>query len=372
MKTILLNSNTLWSIMQFRKELIKVLQQQYRIVCVAGYDDFASNSYAIAKELGVELFQIKMHRKGVNPLQDIAYFFKLLRLYHQIKPDLILHYTIKPNIYGSLAARVLKIPHFSIISGLGSAFLKRNIISKVVEKLYTYSLSSAKYVLFLNQDDMNEFMTQKIIAHPKAILLPGEGIDTSAYLPCPNQDDSPQIAFLLVARLLRDKGVYEYIEAIKHIRQNSANGTFLLAGVFDEDNPSAISKDEVASWEKAGYISYLGKTDDILEFFARCDAVVLPSYREGLSRVLLEANSCEKFIITSNVAGCKELCIDEHNGFLVQAGDVPSLVAALQKTMLYSKEELQRRAKEGRNLVSRYYSMNRVNEQYLELIHTVL
>ena len=372
MKTILLNSNTLWSIMQFRKELIKVLQQEYRIVCVAGYDDFASNSHAIAQELGVELFQLTMQRKGVNPLQDVMYLLRLWRLYRQIKPDLILHYTIKPNIYGSFAARMLKIPHVSIISGLGSAFLKKNSISKIVEKLYTLALASAHRVFFLNQDDMDEFITQNIISQEKAILLPGEGVDCDAYLPCPLKEDTQEIVFLMVARLLKDKGVYEYIEAIKQIRQHSTHGKFLLAGIFDEDNPSAISKDEVASWARAGYIEYLGKTDTIQEFFVQCDVVVLPSYREGLSRVLLEANSCEKFIITSDIAGCKELCNDGINGFLVQPHHVQSLVEAIEKTMNFSREELQKRGKEGRLLVSQYYSADRVNQCYLRLIKELL
>lgn len=372
MKTILLNSNTLWSIMQFRKELIKVLQQEYRIVCVAGYDDFASNSHAIAQELGVELFQLTMQRKGVNPLQDVMYFLRLWRLYRHIKPDLILHYTIKPNIYGSFAARLLKIPHISIISGLGSAFLKKNSISKIVEKLYTVALASTHRVLFLNQDDMDEFITQKIISQKKAILLPGEGVNIDAYLPCPLKDDSQCIVFLMVARLLRDKGVYEYIEAIKQLRQDSSCGKFLLAGIFDENNPSAISKEEVLAWERAGYIAYLGKTDTIQEFFRQCDVVVLPSYREGLSRVLLEANSCEKFIITSDIAGCKELCMHGKNGFLVQSHDVQSLVEAIEKTMVLSREVLQQRGKEGRLLVREYYSTGRVNAYYTRLIKEIL
>ncbi|MDD2384954.1 MAG: glycosyltransferase family 4 protein [Sulfurospirillaceae bacterium] len=372
MKTILLNSNTLWSIMQFRKELIKVLQCQYRIVCVAGYDDFASNSHAIAQELGVELFQIKMQRKGVNPLQDVMYFWRLLRLYHHIKPDLILHYTIKPNIYGSFAARWLKIPHISIISGLGSAFLKKNSISKIVEKLYTLALTSARHVLFLNQDDLDEFTSQRIIDLEKSVLLPGEGIDIDVYLPCPLKEDTQDIVFLMVARLLRDKGVYEYIEAIKHIRQHSTRGKFLLAGIFDEDNPTAISKEDVLAWEREGYITYLGKTDMIQEFFVQCDVVVLPSYREGLSRVLLEANSCEKFIITSDIAGCKELCMHGENGYLVQPHDVQSLVEAMKKTMSLSREVLQQGGKEGRLLVREYYSTDRVNAYYTRLIKEVL
>ncbi len=372
MKTILLNSNTLWSIVQFREELIKELQQKYRVVCVAGYDDFATDSYTKIKELGVKLFQLKMHRKGINPFEDFLYCVKLLRLYRKICPDLIFHYTIKPNIYGSMIAKILKIPSVPIVSGLGSAFVKKTFVTKIVEMLYAIAIGNLERVLFLNAHDRDEFIKRHIITHSQALLWPGEGVNTAVYTPCPKESFMPtnEIVFLMVSRLLRDKGVYEYIQAIRLLPKGT-HAQFLLAGVFDEDNPTAISQEEVAHWEKEGYITYLGKTDDIKEFFVQCDVVVLPSYREGLSRVLLEANSCEKFIITTDVPGCRELCIDGENGFLIKPYDAVSLAKAILKTMSLEQEDLRQRAHYGRLLVMQTYSSQIVNQYYTDLIEVI-
>ena len=367
MKKILLNSNILWTITQFRKDLIMELNKNYEVVCVADNDDFSDNSVEIIETLGIEYVRIKLNRKGVNPFGDFFYFLELLKLYKKIKPDLVIHYTIKPNIYGSLAAKILKIHSFAVVSGLGSTFIKDNFLTKIITTLYKVALSKTQKVLFLNQDDREIFLKLNIIKEKQSLVLPGEGVDADYYRGCDakNHNES-KITFLMIARLLKDKGVYEYIEAIKNIK--SKNVQFLLAGVFDKDNPTSIKEQELQKWIDDKTVTYLGKTDNVKEFFQQADVIVLPSYREGLSRVLLEACCCEKFIVASDIAGCKELCVDGHNGFLALPKDTASLTSALNKTINLTKEERVSKGKLGRELVINHYSSSIVNGVYKKLI----
>ena len=371
MKKIILNSNILWTITQFRKDLITELKKNYEVICIADEDEFSDNSVEIMQMLSVQYIRIKLNRKGVNPFGDFFYFLELLKLYKRIKPDLVIHYTIKPNIYGSLAAKILKINSFAVVSGLGSTFIKDNFLTKIITTLYKVALSKTQKVLFLNQDDREIFLNLNIIKEKQSFVLPGEGVDTEYYHGCDTKNqDEPKIRFLMVARLLKDKGVYEYIEAIKNIK--SQNVEFLLAGVFDKDNPTSIQERELQKWIEEKTVTYLGKTDNIKEFFQYADVIVLPSYREGLSRVLLEACSCEKFIVASDIAGCKELCIDGYNGFLATPKDSASLTLALNKTINLTKSELLSKGKLGRELVVNHYSASIVNGIYKKLIEEIL
>ena len=371
MKKIVINSNILWTITQFRKDLIIELKKRYKVICIADHDDFSGNSLNSIKSLGVEYIRLKVNRKGVNPFADFLYFIELLKLYKKIKPDLIIHYTIKPNIYGSIAAKVLKINSFAVVSGLGSTFIKNNVLTKIITLLYKIALSNTKKVLFLNEDDKKIFLELNIVKEKQSVVLPGEGIDIDFYKGClSNGSKNSDITFLMIARLLKDKGVYEYIEAIKNIK--SLNTRFLLAGVLDKDNPTSIKEEELQRWIDEKTITYLGKTDNIKEFFKYADVIVLPSYREGLSRVLLEACSCEKFIVTSDIAGCKELCIDGYNGFLCIPKDTTSLVHALKKTIDLPKNKVITKGKFGRELVINHYSSSIVNNIYKQLIEETL
>lgn len=367
MKTIILNSNIIWTITQFRKDLIKALKNKYTIICVADDDKFSDNSMAILDELDVKFIKVKVDRKGINPLKDIFYIYSLYKIYKKIKPDLIIHYTIKPNIYGSLVARILNIKSFAVISGLGSSFLKDNFLSKIIKKLYKFALQKSNKIFFLNNDDMKYFVDNNIVQKDQKLLLPGEGVDTD-YYSCCNKDTNEKITFLMIARLLKDKGIYEYIETVKKVKSKNENVEFLLAGVLDSDNPTSIQARELQAWIDQGVIKYLGKTDDIREFLKLCDVIVLPSYREGLSRVLLEACSCEKFIITSDIAGCKELCEEGKNGFLCKPKDIDSLTKAFSLTISLDKKMFDQMSKKSREMVINTFSSEIVNNIYLKVI----
>ena len=363
MKKIILNSNIIWTITQFRKDLIIELTKDYSVICIASKDEFSKKSLDIIEQLGVEFIEVNVDRKGINPFSDLKYLIQLFFLYKKIKPDLIIHYTIKPNIYGSIASGLLNIKSFSVISGLGSSFIKNNFLTKFIKKLYRFSLKSSNKVLFLNQDDMDIFLNHNLIRNDQSLLLPGEGVDIDYYKNCKY---NKKITFLMIGRLLKDKGIYEYIDAIKKL--NNKNIKFLLAGVLDSDNPTSIEKKELDSWVEKGIIDYLGTTDNIKDFFALANVIVLPSYREGLSRVLLEACSCEKFIITTNIAGCKELCTDNMNGFLCEPRNSESLKNSIEETISLGMDEIALRGKESRKIVEENYSNEIVNNIYRNLI----
>ena len=369
MKTILLNSNTVWSLVQFRLHVIKVLSQKYRVVCI-GDNRYSEVQLETLTQLGVEVVLLPLDKKSINPIKDLIYFFKLYKIYKRIKPDVTIHYTIKPNIYGSLVSRILKSNNIAVVTGLGSSHLKNNVITVLTRYLYRWSFIKTQHVCFLNDEDRDYFLEHKMVAADHAVMLPGEGVDTNLF-PALLYRKNEEIVFVMVARLLRDKGVYEYIEAIKCVSQK-IKAQFFLVGAYDFENPSAICEQEVQGWVDDGYISYLPPTNDIVSIYERADVIVLPSYREGLSRVLLEAMSCERFIITSNVAGCNELCDDDVNGFLVEARNANTLADAIEKAYVQGKTSLHVNAKQGREKVVKHYSSDIVCQIYDALIDGVL
>lgn len=368
MRTIVLTSNVLWSLTQFRSDLIRALSRRFNVHCVADEDAFSQQNRRIIEEAGATFHHVAIKRKGLNPLTDLLYLLRVLKTYRAIKPDLIMHYSIKPNIYGSIAARLLGIPTFAMVTGLGSAFLNHPMLATLVKRLYRFALAKNARVLFLNRDDMAFFTAHKLIKPQQAFLLPGEGIDTSAYLPAPKNDKNSPVTFLMVARLLKDKGVMEYVECARTLK----NARFLLAGAVDRGNPSAIAETQLQGWIEEGVVRYLGTTEHIGQFFTLCDVVVLPSYREGLSRVLLEACSCEKFIITTDIPGCRELCIEGENGLLCEKADGASLADAMSKAIALGVDALALKGKAGRPLVETTYATQQVLDAYDALIAEVL
>lgn len=370
LKKIILSTNVIWAMTQFRYDLIVELKQKYKVFCLADLDDFSEHSVNIINTLDVEFIRVPISRKSINVFKDLRYFFTILKIYFTLKPDVIIHYSIKPNIYGSIAAKVLKIPSFAVITGLGSSFIKNNFLTTIVKFMYSVALKNTHKAIFLNKDDLDFFVDEKIISEKISFLMPGEGVNVDYYKPCPKNPDG-KISFLMVARLLKDKGIYEYIDAIKQLGKKE-HLQFFLAGMLDEQNPTSITQMELEEWIHQGLIQYLGKTDDIREFFKLCDVVVLPSYREGLSRVLLEANSCGKFIIATNIPGCKELCIDGKNGFLAMAYDSHSLKSAIEKTIELDYEDLNRMGGTGRLLIQENYSSTIINNLFLNLVEKAL
>ncbi len=367
---IIISANVIFTIANFRKELIKfLLQKKFEVICVASKDELLNNAEEILNTLGVKFIEINVSRKGMNPIEDLGYLFNLIKIYKKYKPKAVLHFTIKPNIYGTIACKLLNIPSINTINGLGSGIIKDNLLSKVLKFLYKFSLKYSHKILFQNSDDKFFFINNKIISEKKIGIVPGSGVDTKYFNN--SESNNEKLTFILIARLLKDKGIYEYIEAIKEIKKTNSNVVFLLAGQFDHDNPTSIKEEEIQSWQKEKYIEYIGKTDDIKEFFKLSDVVVLPSYREGLSRVLIEAASASKPIITTNVAGCKDVVVENKNGYLCDVKSVPSLKNCIEKMITVSNEEIRTMGFNSKKIAENKFDKKIVNEIYFKEINNI-
>jgi len=366
-KKIIISANVLFTIANFRKEFIKFLKENScEVVCVASDDNLSSNAKLILKRLNVKIIDIEMSRKGLNPIKDLKYLYNLYKIYKQEQADYVFHFTIKPNIYGTIAAKFAKVKSINTINGLGSALIRDGVLSKILKFLYKNSLQFSTKVFFQNEDDKSFFINNGLVDGKKVSIVPGSGVDTDLFSGC--ESHTQHRTFLLVARLLQDKGIYEYIEAVRNLKVKYKNIQFLLAGPFDDGNPSAIKPEEVAKWEKLDIIKYLGKTDNIKEFLSQADVVVLPSYREGLSRFLIEAASASKPIITTDVAGCKDIVENEINGLLCNVKDSISLEKVIEKMILLSKEELLKMGRNSKKIAQEKFDKDIVNRIYFKEI----
>lgn len=283
------------------------------------------------KELGADFVPVRLQRTGMNPIHDCIYFFDLVRLFRKIKPDIVLSYTIKPVIYGSLAAYFSSVPKiFSMITGAGYAFEKGadGVLKKGLFALYRAALSCNDGVFFQNADNRSQFLEAGLLKDlTKCYMINGSGINLEKfpYSPPP----SGQVRFLLIARLIPEKGILEYIEAARKIKGNFENVSVQLLGPFD-DRPGAIRKSDVQKWVAEGIIEYLGRTDDVRPFLNDCSVYVLPSYHEGMPRSVLEALATGRPVITTNSPGCKETVCEGKNGFLVPVRDSEALYRAMK------------------------------------------
>mgnify|MGYP000162131017 CR=1 FL=1 len=366
---VIININILWGILKFRHDLIiGLLNKGHEEVIIGALDDFSDNTMDLINELKIKYYVVNMDRAQINPIKDILYLLKLISIYMNEKPSIILNYTVKPNIYGTIAAALTNNKSMATVNGLGSAIIKESYLSKILQLMYKFAFKFSNVVLFQNQDDLTYFVSKNIIKRDKAALVPGSGVDTNKYdLPPINPSRSLRINF--IGRILRDKGVYEYIEAIKRIKQaNIITTDFYLSGIIDEDNPSGISYLQVKEWENQGIIKYLGRTDDIREFLKISDVVVLPSYREGLSKVLLEAASCRRPIIASDVAGCRELVLDEVSGYTCAVRNPGSLHDSLLRMIEMNRDDIKMMGIKGRKHIHENYRSEIVNKIYLNLI----
>ncbi len=366
LKTIAIVINTNWNIFNFRVSLLKSLQAQgYKIIAIAPHDKYVPKLEA----LGIECHPIVIHNKGVNPFQDLKLIFDFYRLYKMIKPEVLLHYTIKPNIYGGIAAWLVGIPVISNISGLGTVFLNNKLSSRIARLLYKVALKSPKTVFFQNKDDRALFIQLKLVAKEKTALLPGSGINTQEFLPIAVNKTNTDLQFLFIGRLLKDKGLVEYVEAARLLKIDYPRVQFLVLGAFYAGNPTAISVQTMTEWEQQGLVTYLGVSDHVASIIASVDCVVLPSYREGLSRVLLEAASMAKPIVTTNVPGCRDVVDEGVNGFLCQPKNVEDLVRAIKKMIHLEPEEREKIGKKGREKVVAEFDDCLVIEKYINKIN---
>ena len=343
-KTVAICSNYAWTIFNFRMPLIRSLTRSgYRVVVITQFDGYEKK---VANEV-YKVCPLYISRKGINPLVDIITLCDLIKKLTYIKPDYFLLFTPKPVIYGSIAARIMNIPHIAMITGLGTAFISGNWITKIVKSLYRLSLAKASVVFFQNTDDKELFVLDGLVDPEVCKLTPGSGVDLDKFV-FTDLPSGSHITFLLIARMLRDKGVVEFIDAARHLKKIHPKTSFQLLGPLGVENRTSISHAEMDRWVEEGIIEYLGETDDVSIFIKESSCVVLPSYREGTSRVLLEAAAMGRPIVTTDVTGCREIVEDGINGFLCNCKDSFDLAEKMADIVLLSHEKRKEMGKNGR------------------------
>lgn len=370
-KTICVISNTARSIYNFRLNLMRKLKNQnYEIIALAPYDRYAEKVRTEFQFINIRY----LNRSGMNPFVDLILFFQFFKYLRKIKPAIVLNFTIKPNIYSSFACMILKIKYICSVTGLGYIFHKRSFISFLVKQMFKTVFKYSKKVICQNNDDRKQLIDENIVDKNNIIITPGSGVDLNKFYNeniC-KSDNGYDIKFIMVCRLIREKGILEYVEASKIIQKESEGVKFFLMGPFDPDNPSFISESEIKLWHDKGYIEYLGETDDIKEYLNKADVVVLPSYyREGIPRILLEALSMGKPIITSDSIGCRETVDDKKNGYLIPIKNIQALVDAFRKMINLSQEEYKEMGIYSREKACKEFDENIVIEKYLQEVKKV-
>jgi len=367
-KTIVLSINSSWNLVNFRSNLIGRLQREgFEVVALSPVDAHVAPLVA----LGVRHIPIDVDAKGVSPIGDLRLAAQYWRILRGLRPVAYLGWTIKPNVYGSLAAHALGIPVINNISGLGTAFIKVNVLTRIVRGLYRTALSRSATVFFQNRDDRDLFVAQRLVRAESTRLLPGSGIDLTQFTPDAGDTTHPEqlpLAFLMVARLLRDKGVIEFVEAARIVRAAHPEVEFQLLGFLDVENRTAISRAEVEGWEAEGVVRYLGSASDVRPYLGRAMAVVLPSYREGMPRSLLEAAAMARPLIATDVPGCTEIARAGENAILCKVRDAGSLAEAMSAMLALAPTERTTMGARGREIAEQEFDVSVVETRYLDAI----
>ncbi|WLH70098.1 glycosyltransferase family 4 protein [Pseudomonas sp. FP2309] len=362
------------SLVNFRGPLLDALLAKGLAVHVAAPDLTSSHPVrSLLERKGITVHSISLNRTGMNPASDFLTLIQLWKLLRVLRPDYVLAYTVKPVVYGLIAARFAskKIIRIALITGLGYAFQKQHnggrlslMVKTLVQRLYRYSLSGAHAVFFQNPDDQALFLNMGILsAESRSTVVNGSGVCLDDFTVAPFPD---QTRFLLIARLLGDKGVREYAMAARRIRMLHPDVAFDLVGWID-DNPDAISEQELQGWIAEGTLEYHGKLSDVRPVIAASSVYVLPSYREGTPRTVLEAMSMGRAVITTDAPGCRETVIEGLNGFMVPVQSVDELVNAMSK-FVQCPQRIASMGAASRKLAEDKYDVNEVNNVMLEVI----
>lgn len=367
MTNVLLIASFPDSILHFRGQLIESLLACDFAVHVAAPDlPVGTDLHRNLLAMGVAAHQIPLQRAGTNPISDMHTLIHLWRLMRSIRPEIVLGYTIKPVIYGSLAAWLARVPRrYVLITGLGYAFQgegQRGVIRGLVQRLYTLALARVHKVFFQNPDDQALFRAHALLsASTPSVVVNGSGVDISTYAvaPLPNGP----VRFLMIGRLLGDKGVREYAQAARNVHALYPDVEFNLVGWIDE-NPDSIKQSELDAWIAAGDIKFHGRLADVRPTIADCSVYVLPSYREGTPRTVLEAMAMGRPIITTDAPGCRETVVDGDNGFLVLVKSVDALTAAMLR-FIENPTLIAPMGRRSRQIAEDKYDVHKVNEVML-------
>jgi glycosyltransferase involved in cell wall biosynthesis len=371
MKSIAIISSQAFSLINFRGALISALVEKKAVVYALA-PDYTDELKRQVIDLGAIPVSIHMNRTGVNPFRDLLDMFKLTRLLRELRPDVAFGYFVKPVIYGTLAAWIARTPHrVAMIEGLGYVFteastnlpFKRKLLRSAVSLLYRIALAKTHRVIFLNKDDITDFLRADLVDECKVDLVDGIGVDLSAWVVAPPAR-SP-LTFLLVARLLREKGIVEYVEAARLIKVHYQEARFILLGGLDQ-NPGALALSEVRAWVDEGLIEWPGHVV-VKPWLEQSSVFVLPSYREGLPRSSQEAMAAGRPVITTDAPGCRDTVTEGVNGYLVPVRDVPALVVAMER-FIRNPDLIESMGRESRRIAESRFDVRQINVRLLHIL----
>jgi glycosyltransferase involved in cell wall biosynthesis len=357
-------ANTAWYLVNFRLNLMRALQAAgHEVVAVAPPDTMQSERLRAA---GVTFVSVPITGAGTHPLRELQSVLALRRVFKAQGVQGVLSYTPKGNLYSALASLSLGLRFVPNVSGLGRSFIRQNWVTVVVKLLYRLTLGRAHKVFFQNLDDMELFVKDRLVPADRCERLPGSGVDLERFTlaPMPQHEQEAPV-FLLVARLLWDKGVGEFAEAARQVRVSHPLARFQLLGFLDVDNPSAVPRLQVEAWEEEGVLVYVGATDDVRPFISEADCVVLPSYREGVPRTLLEAAAMGRPVITTDAPGCRDTVKDAVTGFLCRPADSEDLASKLKDFLAMSPLSRQVMGERGRQRVEENFDEQLVLAAYV-------
>lgn len=359
---VLISVNATWNVWNFRRPLVEALLADGHAVTILAPRD---NTVPKLEALGCRVVHLEMNVKGLNPLQDATLFVRLRQMFRNLKPDAIFSFTIKNNIFGAFAAKSLNIPFIPNVTGLGTAFLSGGFLERVAITLYRNAFRALPIVFFQNDDDQALFIGRGIVTSSQARRLRGSGIDlkffeVSAY---PTGHTAP--VFLMIARLLKDKGVLEYVDAARRVKLRHIDARFQILGATGLENRSAIDRETVRGWEEEGIIEYLGTVEDVRPVIESAHCVVLPSYREGAPRTLIEAAAMARPIITTDVPGCRDVVDHRITGFLCDVRSGENLAVACEKFIGLTASDRADMGKAGRAKMEIEYDHSLVLASYL-------
>jgi len=369
-KRIALVANSTWNIHNFRLNLLdKFIGEGHDVIVIAPVDQYIEykEKYPAVKHVALR----SMDRDSTNPLKDLLLIAELTRKYKRLKPDLVIHFTNKPNIYGAIAARRAKVDSIAIVTGLGYAFIHNGFIKSVTTALYKYTSKYHKKFIFENIEDRELFENENIITRGQGISVKGCGVNTTYFHPYPNQKVNEAMVFSFVGRLLYDKGVKEFVEAARIIKLRHPKTQFWLVGELDPDNPATVEKDELIEWVDSDIVYYHGFQRDVRPFISKSDCVVLPSYREAIPRTITEAMAMAKPVITTDTAGCREAVEVEVNGYLAKLRDANDLAESIQKIISLTKEERKSMGQAGRNIVMNQFDDRLIANHIYDIISKI-
>ncbi|MBQ8837145.1 MAG: glycosyltransferase family 4 protein [Clostridia bacterium] len=338
-KTVII-TNYSGGLYSFRRELIsELIGNGNEVFCVMPEGEKVD----LLENIGCKCVFTDIDRRGMNPLKDIKLFFKLFKTLGKLKPDKVITYTVKPNVYGGFACRLKKVDYFANITGLGTSFQGNGFLKKLVVFMYKIALKKAKVVFFENSTNMQIFLDEKIIKEEQAHLLSGAGVNLEhfAYTQYPECDE--KIEFLFIGRVMKEKGVEELFAAAERLNSKGINFTLNLVGPFEEDYSEKIHK-----YEKVGWLKNHGFQSDVRPFIEKCHCFVLPSWHEGMANTNLESAAMGRPLITSNIPGCKEAVIDGKSGLLCEAQNPDSLYEKMLEFSQFSSEEKAEMGRIGR------------------------